>query len=159
VGYRVGAGGDSPQGECGGALLPLRLRMLRASHSRHMRALDRLKAAVAMKATRRCISLPNGEEFEFWSKPVTLAQRARAQKLAGNDSPADFALQLLVMLAQDENGQKLFGPGDVAELRNELPASVVENLMLQLLQDAEASDEDEALDPKPSSSSSKRTTS
>ena len=122
-------------------------------------ALERLKAAVAMKATRRSITLPNGDEFEFYSKPVTLAQRAKAQKTAGNDNPTDFALQLLVMLAQDENGQKLFGPGDVAELRNELPASVVENLMLQLLQDAEPEESDEALDPKSSASSSKRTTS
>lgn len=122
-------------------------------------ALERLKAAVAMKATRRSITLPNGDEFEFYSKPVTLAQRARAQKTAGNDNPTDFALQLLVMLAQDENGQKLFGPGDVAELRNELPASVVEGLMLQLLQDAEPEESDEALDPKTSASSSKRTTS
>ena len=122
-------------------------------------ALERLKAAVAMKATRRSITLPNGDEFEFYSKPVTLAQRARAQKTAGNDNPTDFALQLLVMLAQDENGQKLFSPGDVAELRNELPANVVEGLMLQLLQDAEPEESDEALDPKSSASSSKRTTS
>jgi len=122
-------------------------------------ALERLKAAVAMKATRRSITLPNGDEFEFYSKPVTLAQRARAQKTAGNDNPADFALQLLVMLAQDENGQKLFSPGDIAELRNELPANVVEGLMLQLLQDAEPEESDEALDPKSSASSSKRTTS
>jgi len=122
-------------------------------------ALERLKAAVAMKATRRSITLPNGDEFEFYSKPVTLAQRARAQKTAGNDDATSFALQLLVMLAQDENGQKLFGPGDIAELRNELPANVVEGLMLQLLQDAEPEEGDEALDPKPSGSSSKRTTS
>lgn len=122
-------------------------------------ALERLKAAVAMKATRRSITLPNGDEFEFYSKPVTLAQRARAQKTAGNDNPTDFALQLLVMLAQDENGQKLFSPGDIAELRNELPANVVEGLMLQLLQDAEPEESDEALDPKSSASSSKRTTS
>ena len=106
----------------------------------------------------RSVTLPNGEEFSFLSRPVTLAQRARAQKLAGNDSATDFALQLLVMLAEDENGQKLFGPGHVAGLRNELPASLVENLMLQLLQDPEPED-GEASDPKPSSSSSKRTTS
>jgi hypothetical protein len=122
-------------------------------------ALERLKSAVAMKATRRSVSLPNGEEFAFFAKPVTLAQRARAQKLAGNDSPTDFALQLLVMLAQDENGQRLFNPGDIAELRNELPASIVEGLMLQLLQDAEPEEGDEALDPKSSASSSKKTTS
>ena len=122
-------------------------------------ALERLKQVLAMKPTRRCVTLPNGEEFAFFAKPVTLAQRARAQKLAGNDNASDFALQLLVMLAQDENGQKVFNPGDIAELRNELPASFVESLMLQLLQDAEPEEGDEALDPKSSASSSKRTTS
>jgi len=94
-----------------------------------------------MKAMRRSVELPNGEEFEFYSKPVTLAQRARAQKLAGNDNATDFALQLLVMQAEDESGQRMFGPGDIAELRNELPASVVESLMLQLLQDPEPAEE------------------
>jgi hypothetical protein len=112
-----------------------------------MKALDRLKASVAMKPTPRTVTLPNGDVFEFLSRPVTLAQRARAQKLAGNDNATDFALQLLVMLAEDENGQKLFDAGDIAELRNSLPASVVESLMLQLLVEPEAA-EDEALDMK-----------
>ena len=123
------------------------------------RALDRLKASVAMKATRKAGTLPNGEEFEFMSRPVTLAQRARAQKLAGNDSATDFALQLLVMLAEDENGQKLFASGEIAELRNELPAAVVESMMLQLLQDPEPEDGDEALDPKPLKQTSAKTAS
>ena len=101
-----------------------------------------------MKATRKAVTLPNSEEFEFWSPPITLAQRARAQKLAGNDDATSFALQLLVMLAQDENGQKMFAPGEVAELRNELPASVVEGLMLQLLTDAEPEEGEEASDMK-----------
>ena len=121
-----------------------------------MRALDRLKASVVMKATRRSVELPNGDEFEFYSKPVTLAQRARAQKQAGNDNATDFALQLLVMMAEDENGSKLFSAGEIAELRNELPASVVEALMLQLLQEAEAAEEEDA-SPKPSRTSSKKT--
>jgi hypothetical protein len=120
-------------------------------------ALERLKKAVSMKPQRKAAELPDGSEFEFLSRPVTLAQRARAQKLAGNDNATDFALQLLVMLAEDENGQKLFDAGDIAELRNALPASVVESLMLQLLVEPEAA-EDEALDPKPSVSSSKKTT-
>jgi len=135
----------------------LRLPMLRASHSKLMRALDRLKASVAMKPSRKAVTLPDGSEFELWAPPITLAQRARAQKQAGSDSATDFALQLLVMVAQDENGQKLFAPGEVAELRNELPASVVELLMLQLVQDAEPNED--AADPKPSSASSKKTTS
>ena len=123
------------------------------------RALDRLKASVAMKATRKAVTLPDGSEFEFWSAPVTLAQRARAQKQAGNDDATSFALQLLVMLAQDESGQKMFAPGEVAELRNELPAAVVESMMLQLLQDPEPEDGDEALDPKSLKQTSAKTTS
>ena len=146
----------TPQLELGGLVSPSPYTV-NESLLLGMRALDRLKASVAMKATRRSVELPNGETFDFFSKPVTLAQRARAQKQAGNDNATDFALQLLVMMAEDENGAKLFSAGEIAELRNELPASVVEALMLQLLQDADP--EEEAADPKSSSSSSKRTTS
>ena len=120
-----------------------------------MKAIERLKASVSMKPTPRTVTLPNGDVFEFLSRPVTLAQRARAQKQAGNDSATDFALQLLVMLAEDENGQKLFDVGDIAELRNVIPASLAESLMLQLI--SEPDGEEEAFDPKSSSSSSKKT--
>ena len=122
-------------------------------------ALERLKKSVSMKPQRKAVDLPDGSEFEYWAPPITLAQRARAQKQAGNDDAVSFALQLLVMVAQDENGVKLFNAGDLAELRNSLPASVVESLMLQLLQDAEPEEGDEVPDPKPSASSSKKTTS
>ena len=120
-------------------------------------ALERLKKSVSMKPQRKAVDLPDGSEFEFWAPPITLAQRARAQKQAGNDDAVSFALQLLVMVAQDENGEKLFNVGDLAELRNALPASVVEALMLQLLADDQGEDED--LDPKPSQPTSKRTAS
>ena len=121
-------------------------------------ALERLKKSVSMKPQRKAVDLPDGSEFEFWAPPITLAQRARAQKQAGNDDAVSFALQLLVMVAQDENGGKLFNVGDLAELRNSLPASVVEALMLQLLQDAETEEGEEELSPKASGSSSKKTT-
>ena len=111
-------------------------------------ALERLKKSVSMKPQRKAVDLPDGSEFEYWAPPITLAQRARAQKQAGNDDAVSFALQLLVMVAQDENGEKLFNVGDLAELRNALPASVVEALMLQLLQDAEPEEGDEELDMK-----------
>ena len=122
-----------------------------------MRALDRLKKAVNMASTRRSVELPDGSEFEFFMTPLTLAERSKAQKQAKSDDATDFALQLLVTKAVDENGQKMFSPGELAELRNELPASVVEALMMQLITDGEAEEED--LDPKPSSSSSRKTAS
>ena len=118
-------------------------------------ALDRLKKSVSMAASRRAVELPDGSEFEFFMTPLTLAERARAQKQAKSDDATDFALQLLVAKATDENGMKMFSSGVVAELRNELPASVVEALMLQLLQEPEA--EEVESDPKPSKTSSRKT--
>ena len=118
-------------------------------------ALDRLKKSVSMASTRRAVELPDGSEFEFFMTPLTLAERSRAQKQAKSDDATDFALQLLVAKATDENGMKMFSPGEVAELRNELPASVVEALMLQLLQEPEA--EEVESDPKPSKTSSRKT--
>jgi len=119
-------------------------------------ALDRLKKAVSMKPQRKSVELPDGSEFEYWAPPITLAQRARAQKLAGDDNPTNFALQLLVMIAQDEDGTKLFNAGDLADLKNTLPASVVESLMLGLLTDPDPDDEVET-DPKSLPSSSRKT--
>ena len=120
-------------------------------------ALERLKKSVSMKPQRKAVELPDGSEFEYWMTPLTLAERSRAQKQAKSDDATDFALQLLVAKAIDEHGQRLFNVGDLAELRNALPASVVEALMLQLL--AEDQGEDEDLNPKPLQPTSKRTAS
>jgi hypothetical protein len=110
------------------------------------KALDRLKKSVSMKPARRAVELPDGSEFEFWMTPLTLAERTRAQKQAKSDDATDFALQLLVSKAKDENNRPLFNVGELAELRNELPASVVEALMLQLI--GEAEEEEEEVDLK-----------
>lgn len=119
-------------------------------------ALDRLKKSVSMKPQRKTVELPDGSEFEFFAPPITLAQRAKAQKLAPGDDATAFALQLLVMVATDESGQKLFQAGEIVELKQALPANVVESLLLPLLVQSE---EEEEEDPKPSSASSRRTTS
>lgn len=124
-----------------------------------MRALDQLKAAVNMKPQRKTIELPDGSEFEFWMSPMTLAERGKAQKQAKSDEVTDYALQLLVNKAKDQGGAPLFSPGDVADLRNSLPSSVVEELILQIMIVGPEEEESEELDPKPSSNSSKKTTS
>ena len=105
------------------------------------KALDRLKKAVSMKAARRVILLPDGEEFEFWMTPLTLAERTKAQKQARSDDATDFALQLLVTKAKNENGVPLFNQGEIADLRNVLPASVVEALMMKLVGEEEEEEE------------------
>ncbi len=116
------------------------------------KALDRLKKAVSMKPQRRTVELPDGNEFEFWMTPLTLAERSRAQKQAKSDDATDFALQLLVSKAKDDKSMPLFNPGEISELRNALPASVVEALMLQLIGEQE---EEEEIDMKSSQNGAK----
>ena len=106
------------------------------------KALDRLKKSVNMAASRRVVELPDGSEFEFFMTPLTLAERARAQKQAKSEDATDFALQLLVSKAKDSSGRALFNVGEIAELRNALPASVVEALMLELIGEVEEDEED-----------------
>lgn len=106
-------------------------------------ALDRLKKAVSMKASRRVVELPDGDEFEFYMTPLTLAERAKAQKQARSDDATDFALQLLVSKAKDENGMPLFNQGEIADLRNVLPADVVESLMMKLISGEEAEEQED----------------
>ena len=65
-----------------------------------MKALDRLKAAASMKPQRKAVDLGNGEEFEYFATPTTLAERAKAQKQARSDDATDFAMQLLVSKAK-----------------------------------------------------------
>ena len=117
-------------------------------------ALDRLKKSVSMKPQRKSVELPDGSEFEFFAPPITLAQRAKAQKQSGSDDATSFALVLLSMVATDESGQKLFQPGEIVELKNELPAAVVESLLLQLLSESEK-EEEEPTDMKSTSKAAK----
>jgi hypothetical protein len=126
-----------------------------------MRALDRLKSALSMQPQKKSVQLPDGSEFEFYMAPLTLAQRAKAQKLAGSDDATAFALQLLVMVAKDESGQPLFVPAELAELRNAIPAKIVDEMLLCMLdaQKKDEDEEDEEFDPKASDKPSRKTAS
>jgi hypothetical protein len=80
--------------------------------------------------------------------PLTLAERAKAQKQARSEDSTDFALQLLTSKARDKNGVPLFTQGDLADLRNSLPASLVESLLLLLIGETEKDEDDEDIDMK-----------
>ena len=109
-----------------------------------LRAIDRLKKAANLEATKRVVTLSDKTEFEMWVKPLTMAERERAQKRAGSEDPNAFALQLLINKAQDENGNALFLPGEIDVLKNEVRDKDLQSLMLAILTD----DEQEAIDPK-----------
>jgi len=114
-----------------------------------MRALDQLMAAVTMQPQRKTIDLPNGEVFEFWMTPLTLAERTRAQKQAKSDDATDFAMQLLISKAKDSNGQPMFVAGELADLRNKLPSWLVDALLLKLLQQDEPKEDEEEEEDSP----------
>lgn len=113
---------------------------MRKHNNSTMRAIDKIKKAVSMSKARREVELPDGSLFEFYMTPLTLAERARAQKNAKSDDATEFALQLLVSKARDENNQPMFHSAELGELRNELPASVVESIMLKLIEQDEDED-------------------
>ena len=107
------------------------------------RAIDKLRKAANLKSSRRLVVLDNGEEFEFWSTPLTMAQRDKANRDAKSDDINQFALQLLLTKATDESGSKLFSPGDLAVLKNETRDSDLQKLMLAVIQEPEEGEEGE----------------
>lgn len=110
-----------------------------------LRAIDRLKKAANLEATKRIITLSDDTEFEMWVAPLTMAEREKAQKRAGSDDANAFALQLLISKAKDENGEGLFIPGEIDVLKNEVKDKDLQALMLAILTEDE---EQEAIDPK-----------
>ncbi len=109
-----------------------------------IRAIDRLKNAANLVPSRKDVELHDGTVFSFYARPLTMAERDKAQRTAKGDDANAFALQLLVDKALDDGGQRLFMAGDIAELKHEVRDSDLQKLMLAILQEEEG----EPLEPK-----------
>jgi hypothetical protein len=107
------------------------------------RAIDRLIKAADRRLLKKEVQLGDGSTFSFWHYKLVMAERERAQKDAGSDDANAFALQLLVLKALDEGGQRLFSSGEIALLKNDVDDGDLQKLMLALLKE-----DDEPLDPK-----------
>ena len=105
-------------------------------------ALSRLKKAANLTPVKRTVKLNDGSEFEFYSAPLTMSERERAQKMPGGDDPNGFALNLLVAKATDDAGQRLFTAGEIAELKNEVQDSDLQQLMLAIITNPEEEEVD-----------------
>jgi hypothetical protein len=108
-----------------------------------VRPIDRLRKAANLEPTKKEVLLSDGTIFEFWSSPLTAGQRERAQKNAKSDDANAFALQLLIEKAMDESGKKLFSPGEIDVLKNEVRDKDLQGLMLAVI-----NDDQEPIDPK-----------
>ena len=100
-------------------------------------ALARLKKAANLIPTKRVVTLNDGSVFEFYSAPLTMAERERAQKMPGGDDTNGFALNLLVTKAIDDTGKRLFAAGEIAELKEETQDSDLQAMMLAIITNPE----------------------
>jgi hypothetical protein len=100
-------------------------------------ALARLKKAANLTPVKRAVTLGDGTIFEMWAPPLTMAERESAHKMPGGDSANGWSLNLLIMKATDETGQRLFAAGDAAELMNEVADADLQQLMLAIITNPE----------------------
>ena len=69
---------------------------------------------------------------ELYFKPITRADRKKAQSLAGTDEALDISTQMLCQMAELEDGTKAFAAADAAKLQRQLPESVLNDVELFL---------------------------
>lgn len=84
---------------------------------------------------RRKFELKNaqGEKVvDLFFKPITRADRKKAQGLAGTEEALDISTQMLCQMAELEDGTKAFVSADAPKLQRQLPESVLNELELFL---------------------------
>ena len=63
---------------------------------------------------------------------MTIAEREAIQKKSSDDVN-DYALQMMIEKALDEDGKRIFQDGDKASLRREVEVSVLEEIQLAMI--------------------------
>jgi len=96
---------------------------------------------------RRKFELKNADGevvVDLYFKPITRADRKKAQSLAGTDEALDISTQMLCQMAELEDGTKAFAPADAPKLQRQLPESVLNDVELFLFGLNQAVDLEEA---------------
>ena len=108
------------------------------------RAIDKLKKAFSINEKSSYPIYKNGELVlkVYWT-PLTIADRdsinatlMRANK-GQEEGNLDFALQVIINKAEDQDGKKLFVEADKASLRREIPLAVLLELMTKMQEGGE----------------------
>ena len=103
------------------------------------RAIDKLRKAFSINEKSSYPIYKNGELIlnVYWT-PLTNADRdsinatlMRANK-GQEEGNLDFALQVIINKAEDQDGKKLFVEADKASLRREIPLAVLLELMTKM---------------------------
>ena len=67
----------------------------------------------------------------YWH-PLTIAERESIQKKSSDDVN-DYALQMMIEKALDEDGKRIFQDGDKASLRREIEVTILEEIQLAMI--------------------------
>ncbi len=96
---------------------------------------------------RRKFELKNaaGEAIvNLYFKPITRADRKKAQSLSGSEEALDISTQMLCQMAELEDGTKAFAAADAPKLQRQLPESVLNEIELFLFGVGDEADIEEA---------------
>ena len=97
------------------------------------RFVDELVGAFDLNQRRKFeMKLPTGKTTDLYFRPITRADRKKAQQLAGTEEALDISTQMLCQMAELEDGSKAFAAADVAKLQRRLPEAVLNELELFL---------------------------
>jgi hypothetical protein len=69
---------------------------------------------------------------DLYFKPITRADRKKAQSLAGTEEALVISTQMLCQMAELEDGTKAFAAADAVKLQRQLPESVLNDIELFL---------------------------
>jgi len=110
------------------------------------RTVDLLVGAFDLNQRRKFeMKTADGEKIvDLYFKPITRADRKKAQSLSGSEEALDVSTQMLCQMAELEDGSKAFAPADAAKLQRQLPESVLNELELFLFGVGEEAELDEA---------------
>ena len=84
---------------------------------------------------RRKFELKNAagqKVVDLFFKPITRADRKKAQSLAGTEEALVISTQMLCQMAELEDGSKAFAAADAEKLQRKLPESVLNDIELFL---------------------------
>ena len=98
------------------------------------RAVDLLRNKFGISQLYKHDVIKNDEViFSVYWHPLTIAERESIIKKSGTEDNNDYALQMMMEKALDEDGKRLFQDGDKASLRREVEASILEEIQLAMV--------------------------
>ena len=98
------------------------------------RTLDLLKNKFGVSQLYKHDVVKDGEvQLSVYWHPLTIAEREAISKKTGTDDTNDYALQMMIEKALDEEGKRLFQDGDKASLRREVSASILEEIEIAMI--------------------------